>query len=133
MMFDLRYHAPQNGNVDSHAQSQLAKSAQECADLGDFKLQSGAAIRNFRLGYRTLGKLNATKSNAVLRPTWLGGRTEDLLPYIGFGNVADSTNFFVLLVDSINNGVSTSPFNSKTQPRMRFPEFSIRDMVESEK
>ena len=27
-------------------------------DLGDFKLESGAIIRNCRIGYHTLGKLN---------------------------------------------------------------------------
>jgi homoserine O-acetyltransferase len=38
----------------------------------------------------------------------------------------------VILVDSIGNGVSTSPSNSKTQPRLQFPKFTIHDMVESE-
>jgi homoserine O-acetyltransferase/O-succinyltransferase len=38
----------------------------------------------------------------------------------------------VVLVDAIGNGVSTSPSNSKTQARLHFPEFTIRDMVESE-
>lgn len=117
----------------SRAQSQPAEGAQQFADLGDFKLQSGATIHDFRLAYRTLGKLNGSKSNAVLWPTWLGGRTKDLLPYVGPGNVVDSTKYFVILVDSIGNGVSTSPSNSKAQPRMQFPEFTIRDMVESER
>jgi homoserine O-acetyltransferase len=117
----------------SQAQSQVAEGARQFADLGDFKLQSGATIHNFRLAYRTLGKLNVSQSNAVLWLTWLGGRTEDLLPYVGPGNVVDDTKYFVILVDSIGNGVSTSPSNSKTQPRMRFPMFTIRDMVESER
>jgi homoserine O-acetyltransferase len=114
------------------AQSQPAQSPVQFADLGEFKLQSGATIHNFRLAYRTLGKLNADKSNGVLWPTWLGGRTENLLAYVGPGNVVDTTKYFVILVDSIGNGVSTSPSNSKSQPRMQFPEFTIRDMVETE-
>jgi len=105
---------------------------QQFADFGDFKLQSGAVIHGFRLGYRTLGKLNSTKSNALLWSTYLGGRSEDLLEYAGPGNIADTSKYFVILVDSIGNGLSTSPSNSTTQPRMRFPEFSMRDMVESE-
>lgn len=117
----------------SHAQSQAADGAQQFANLGDFKLQSSATIHHFLLAYRTLGKLDASKSNGVLWPTWLGGRTQDLLPYVGPGNVVDTTKYFVILVDSIGNGVSTSPSNSKTQPRMQFPEFTIRDMVESER
>jgi len=118
-----------SGNV--RAQSQRADGAQQFADFGDFKLGSGAVIRGFRLGYRTLGKLNAARSNAVIWPTWLGARSETLLPYIGPGNVVDSTKYFVILVDSIGNGVSISPSSSKTQPRMQFPKFTIRDMVEA--
>lgn len=102
------------------------------ANLGDFKLHSGGVIRDFRIGYRTLGNLNATRSNAVLWPTWLGGRSEDLLAYAAPGNVVDTTKYFVILVDSIGDGVTSSPSNSQTQPLMKFPEFSIRDMVESE-
>lgn len=114
------------------AQSQAAEGAQQFAEYGDFKLHSGGVIHGFRLGYRTLGKLNASRSNAVIWPTWLGARSETLLPYIGPGNVVDSTKYFVILVDSIGNGISSSPSNSKTQPRMQFPQFTIRDMVEAE-
>jgi len=89
-------------------------------------------VHGFRIGYRTLGKLNADKSNAILWPTWLGGRSEELLQFIGPGNVVDSSKYFVILVDSIGNGISTSPSNSSSQPRMKFPKFTVRDMVESE-
>lgn len=108
------------------------EGAQQHAELGDFHLQNGSVIQDFRLGYRTLGKLNAEKSNAVLWPTWLGGKSENLLQFVGPGNVVDSSKYFVILVDAIGDGVSSSPSNSKTQPRLQFPEFSIRDMVESE-
>jgi homoserine O-acetyltransferase/O-succinyltransferase len=107
-------------------------AAQQFADLGDFRLQSGAVIDDFRLGYRTLGQLNSTKSNAILWPTWLGGKTENLLQFVGPGKVVDTTSYFVILVDAIGNGVSTSPSNSKKQPLMKFPVFTIRDMIESE-
>jgi homoserine O-acetyltransferase len=114
------------------AQSQPASGTQRFADFGDLKLRNGNLIQHFRLGYRTLGKLNEAKSNAVLWPTWLGARSENLLPFVGPGNVVDSSRYFVILVDSIGNGVSTSPSNSGSQPNMQFPEFTIRDMVESE-
>jgi homoserine O-acetyltransferase len=121
----------------THARPQTAKEstadgAQQFADLGDLKLRSGAVIHDFRLGYRTFGKLNAAKSNAVLWPTWLGGKTQELVQFIGPNKVVDSTKYFVVLVDAIGDGVSTSPSNSKTQARLAFPEFTIRDMVESE-
>lgn len=105
---------------------------QHFAEFGDFKLHSGEVLREFRLGYRTMGKLNDDKSNAVLWPTWVGGRSEDLLPFVGPGNVVDTNKYFVVLVDAIGNGISTSPSNSKTQPLMKFPKFTIGDMVESE-
>ena len=110
-----------------------AEGAQQFAEFGDFKLRSGETIRNFRLGYRTLGKLNAEKSNAILWPTWLGGGSQNLLQFVGPGNVADSGQYFVILVDSIGNGVSSSPSNSKSQRLTKFPRFTIRDMIESER
>ena len=114
------------------AQSRPAVGPPQFADFGDFKLQNGATIHGFRLGYRTFGELNAARSNAVLWPTWLGARSEELVTYVGAGNAVDSTKYFVILVDSIGNGVSTSPSNSTSQPRMQFPQFTIRDMVEAE-
>jgi homoserine O-acetyltransferase len=106
--------------------------AQQFAHLGDFKLQSGAVIHDFRLGCRTLGELNAAKSNAILWPTWLGGQSHDLLTNVGPNNVVDPSKYFVILVDAIGDGVSSSPSNSSSQPLMQFPQFTIRDMVEAE-
>jgi len=114
------------------AQTPSAEGAQQFAELGELKLQGGAVIHDFRLGYRTLGKLNAQKSNAILWPTWLGGKSQDLLPFLGPGKVVDTTKYFVVLIDAIGNGVSTSPSNNRKQPLMSFPLFSVRDMVEAE-
>jgi homoserine O-acetyltransferase/O-succinyltransferase len=114
------------------AQASPAQGAQQFAALGDLKLQGGGVIQDFRLGYRTLGTLNAGKSNAVLWPSWLSGKSEDLLQFLGPGKVVDTTNYFVVLVDAIGNGVSCSPSNSSKQPLMKFPVFTIRDMVEAE-
>src|ERR1700760_2272754 len=74
-----------------------AEGTQQFASLGDFKSQSGIVLRDFRLGYRTLGKLDANKANAILWPTWLGGTTKDLLNFIGPGKVVDSGKYFVIL------------------------------------
>jgi homoserine O-acetyltransferase len=118
--------------IPANAQTKPGQGAQLFAELGDFKLQSGAVIQDFRLAYRTLGKLNAEKTNAILWPTWLGGTTENLLKFLGPGNVVDTDKYFVVLVDAIGNGISSSPSKSSKQPRMNFPAFTIRDMVESE-
>jgi homoserine O-acetyltransferase len=118
--------------IAARAQTGGVGAPLQFADLGDFKLHSGAVIRDLRIGYRALGSLDASRTNAILWPTWLGGRTENLLPLVGPGNVADTGKYYVILVESIGNGISSSPSNSKLQPLGKFPGFSIRDMVESE-
>jgi homoserine O-acetyltransferase/O-succinyltransferase len=105
---------------------------QQFGDLGDLHLENGKVIRGCRIGYRTLGRLNSDSSNAVLFPTWLAGRSGDLVNLIGPGKIVDDSKFFVVLVDAIGDGVSCSPSNSVDQHGMAFPEFSIRDMVEAE-
>jgi homoserine O-acetyltransferase/O-succinyltransferase len=112
--------------------SSTADGAQQFASLGDLTLESGAVIHHFRLGYRTAGTLNADKSNAILFPTWLGGRSEDLLSTTKSGGWLDAEKYFVVFIDAIGDGVTTSPSNSAKQPLMNFPEFTIRDMVRSE-
>jgi len=110
----------------AHAQEQQFYS------LGDFKLESGEVIRDCRLGYRTFGKLDATKSNAIVFPTWASGTTEQLKSQIGPGKPVDSDKFFVIAVDAFGNGVSSSPSNSKLQPRMSFPKFTLADCVNAQ-
>ncbi len=99
------------------------------AALGDLPLTSGQVLRDCRVGYRTLGKLNKDRSNAILFPTWFGGRSKDLVGNTAPGGIADSTRYFVVLVDALGNGVSSSPSNSPQQP---FPSLSIRDMVNAQ-
>jgi homoserine O-acetyltransferase len=102
------------------------------ASLGDFRLENGQIIRNCKIGYRTFGKLAADQSNAILFPTWFTGTTKQLAGLMGSGNLVDTSKFFVIAVDALGDGDSTSPSNSTEQPRMQFPKFTIRDMVESQ-
>ena len=105
---------------------------QKFAALGDFQLENGQEIRDLKVGYRTAGELNANQSNAVLFPTFAGGTTANLVGLLGPGKLVDSSKYFVILVDALGNGVSSSPSNSKAQPHMRFPQINIRDMVRAE-
>jgi homoserine O-acetyltransferase/O-succinyltransferase len=102
------------------------------AELGDFELVNGEVIRECRIGYRTFGRLNASKSNAVLVTTWFQGTSADLARHVGPGRLVDTTRYFVVAMDALGNSVSSSPSNSHLQPGKLFPAFSIRDMVESE-
>jgi homoserine O-acetyltransferase len=97
--------------------------------LGDFKLENGDAIRDCRIGFRTFGKLNDDRSNAILFLTCFGCTTERIatvIPRLGLDK------YYVIAVDALGNGVSSSPSNSRLQPRMSFPQFTIRDMVETQ-
>jgi homoserine O-acetyltransferase len=104
----------------------------QIASLGDLKLDSGEVLRNCRIGYRTFGSLNAAKSNAVLFPTWFSGRSDDLAQFMVADGLVDPGRYFAIAVDALGDGVSSSPSNSAEQPRMRFPKFTIRDMVTAE-
>lgn len=105
---------------------------QQFASLGDFKLASGEVLRDCRIGYRTFGTLNAAKSNVILFPAWAGGNTGQMLSTIGPGTGLDISKDFVIAVDPLSNGISSSPSNSRLQPHMQFPKFTVRDMVETQ-
>lgn len=48
------------------------------ANLGDFKLESGDTIQDCHIGFRTFGKLNDERSNAILFLTCFGCTSEDM-------------------------------------------------------
>jgi homoserine O-acetyltransferase/O-succinyltransferase len=99
---------------------------------GDLKLESGEAIKDFSISYVTHGTLNAKKSNAILMVTAISGNHHRLDFMIGPGKALDTDKYFIVCTDAIGNGFTTSPSNSKAQPRMQFPKFVLRDMVESQ-
>src|SRR6201995_3687435 len=99
---------------------------------GDLKLESGEAIKDFSISYVTHGTLNEKKSNAILMVTAIGGNHHRIDFMIGPGKALDPDKYFIICTDAIRNGLTTSPSNSKAQPRMQFPKFAIRDMVESQ-
>ena len=100
--------------------------------LGDLRLESGESIKDFSLSYVTHGTLNANKSNAVLMVTAIGGNHHRIDYLIGPGRALDPSKYFIICTDAIGNGLTTSPSNSKAQPRMLFPKFNMRDMVNSQ-
>jgi homoserine O-acetyltransferase len=99
---------------------------------GDLGLESGEAIKDFAISYVTHGTLNAKKSNAILMVTAISGNHHRIDFMIGPGKALDPDKYFIICTDAIANGLSTSPSNSKMQPRMAFPKFTIRDMVQSQ-
>src|SRR5437773_11279595 len=100
--------------------------------LGDFKLESGEVIKDFSISYVTHGTLNASKSNALLMVTAIGGKHHRIDYLIGPGRALDPAKYYIIATDAIGNGLTTSPSNSKSQAKMQFPRFNIRDMVASQ-
>ena len=99
--------------------------------MGEFRLESGEAIKEFAISYVTHGTLNANRSNAVLMVTAISGNHHRVDYLIGPGRALDPAKYFIIATDAIGNGLTTSPSNSKAQPGMQFPKFNIRDMVNS--
>ncbi len=109
-----------------------ADGDQRYADIGDLKLQSGQTLKSCRVGYRTFGHLQPDGANAILVPTWFLGTSNDLKNSFSPGGLADSSKYFVIAVDALSNGVSTSASNSRKQHGAIYPTITIRDMVESQ-
>lgn len=113
-----------------------AEGEQKIAELGTCKLASGAVILDCRVGYRTFGNLNAERTNVVVVPTWLNGRTEDMLSLFGAtqgkNRLVDTSKFFGVAFDAFGDGVSSSPSNSMQQPGGKFPQFTTEDMVRAQ-
>ena len=105
---------------------------QRWAELGDFATSRGEVIRDCRLSYRTYGRLDARRSNAVLVTPWFLGTSSQLGRQIGPGRLVDDSRFFVIAVDQLGNGVSSSPSNSRLQPGATFPRLTVSDFVRSQ-
>ena len=88
--------------------------------------------RTARIGYRTWGTLNPDRSNAILFPTWFSGNSGDLAQFVGPDKMIDPARFFLIAVDALGDGVSSSPSNSSSQNGPRFPGITILDMIDAE-
>lgn len=108
--------------------------AYEHISLGAFTLAEGGVIPDLQLAVRTLGTLNADKSNAILITTWFSGTSKIMEDaYVGKGRAIDPDKYFVVIVDQIGNGLSTSPWNADPSiARSKFPLVRIEDDVKAQ-
>ena len=111
--------------------SPLVDSPQQFATFSECPLLSGQVIAPCQIGYRIYGKLNSERSNAVLVPTWYTGTSADHA-YLASPKILNPDKHFIVIVDALGNGVSTSPSNSKAQVHGQFPRIAITDMVASQ-
>lgn len=97
--------------------------------IDGFRTQNGDAL-NVRLAYRTLGALNARGDNAVVVTTSYAAQDDEAELLIGGRNGIDLDSHFVVLINMVSNGLSSSPSN--TEPPFdgpRFPRFTVHDNV----
>jgi homoserine O-acetyltransferase len=102
----------------------------ETFPLGPVTLQSGTALPDVRLVFTTHGKLSAARDNAVLFPTFYGGTHVDNEAMIGAGRALDPGKYFIIVLNMIGNGLSSSPSNTPAPyDRSAFPHVTVYDNV----
>lgn len=99
-------------------------------ELGDVPLQSGVTLPNARLVYKTHGKLNTARDNAVLFPTFYAGQHSDNEAMIGPGRALDPAKYFIIVPNMFGNGLSSSPSNTPDPySKAAFPSVTVYDNV----
>lgn len=100
--------------------------------IGRLELENGGVIENCELAVATHGELNADKDNAILIPTWFTGTHQAWLDtYIGPEHALNPEKYFLVVINQIGNGLSTSPHNTTDDSiaMSKFPLVSIGDDV----
>jgi|WetSurMetagenome_2_1015567.scaffolds.fasta_scaffold86184_2 homoserine O-acetyltransferase/O-succinyltransferase len=110
----------------------FSQSEQKLAEIGDLKLISGSTIENCIVGYRTFGKINEDSSNIIIFPTWFEGTTNDIARLIQKYSFLDTAKYFIIAIDALGNGVSSSPSNYNVYNLKSFPQITIRDIANSQ-
>ena len=102
----------------------------EIYSLGDTELQSGKVLPDARLAYKTYGQLNEEKSNTVLLPTFYTGSHRRNEGFFGPGRAIDPAKHFIVSINLIGNGFSSSPSNTPAPAgRGNFPLVTVYDNV----
>lgn len=107
----------------------------ELRSIGRFELEEGGVIPDLQLAVATHGTLNDARSNAILIPTWFSGTHQTWEQvYLGPGRALDPDEYFIVIVNQIGNGLSTSPHNTDdgSIAMSRFPAVRIGDDVRAQ-
>ena len=105
----------------------------EIFHLENFSLQSGAVLPDARLAYKTYGKLNAARDNAVLLPTFYTGTHMRNEGFFGDGRAIDPARHFIVSINLFGNGISSSPSNTPEPfSAARFPRVTFFDNVRAQ-
>ena len=118
--------------IENPYYSQEGHGPYELHDIGDLDLEEGGTIRGCKLAVATHGTLNAAKDNAILVPTWYSG-TSKIIEQVYIGKGRDPDKYFIVVVNQIGNGLSSSPHNTPAPDGMaNFPKVRIGDDVRAQ-
>ena len=114
--------------------SQEGHGPYELHDIGNLDLEEGGTIRGCKLAVASHGTLNAARDNAILIPTWYSGTSKIIEQvYIGKGRALDPDKYFIVVINQIGSGLSTSPHNTPDPDGMAsFPKVRIGDDVQAQ-
>jgi homoserine O-acetyltransferase len=120
--------------IENAYYSQEVHGPFEVHDIGNLPLEEGGTIRGCKLAYATFGKLNAAKDNAILVPTWYSGTNKIIEQvFVGPGRALDPDKYFIVIVNQIGSGLSSSPHNTPAPGGMgNFPHVRIGDDVNAQ-
>jgi homoserine O-acetyltransferase len=107
-------------------------SPHETFELADFQLQRGVTLPRAQLAYKTYGRLDSRRANAILYPTSYGATHADIDWLVAPGRILDPERYFVVLVNQFGNGVSSSPSNLPEPLDNRFDLFTHVDNVRAQ-
>ena len=103
-----------------------ARAETQIFNAYDFEFENGSVMPELRIAYATQGHLDPGRGNAILLVHGTSGDRHVFDPVIGPGKTFDTDKFFVITVDAIGGGESSSPKDGLGQD---FPRYTIRDMM----
>lgn len=98
-------------------------------DIPAFVTQSGVTL-DVHLVYKTYGALSAAKDNAILVLTSYAAQHDDAEALFAQSDALDLSRYFVVAVNMLGNGLSTSPSNAAApHAHAAFPGITVHDNV----
>lgn len=127
---------PKKQNNENLPSAQKQGGNERCRPTTQFSssslrhLQSGVDFRGVKVSYKTYGQLAADKSNVVVVPSGYTLTHDEVDWLTSVGKVLDPSNYFIISVSTLGNGLSSSPSNSLPPfDAKRYPRITLADNV----
>jgi len=99
--------------IDNPFYSHELHGEYDLISIGTLDLEEGGSIPDCQLAVATFGELNDAKDNAILVTTWYSGTHQIFRDaYIGADHALNPERYFIVAINQIGNGLSTSPHNA---------------------